>query len=187
MYSGLARNWRALAGRGVLAIAFGIFALTRPSIELPALIEGFGVAVLLGGIFAIVAGIRAHENEERSWPFVTDGVIAVLVGLLALLRPDAAARLWLFIAAGYVFVSGILHIFAAVKLRRDIHDETVLIINGVLTAGFGVMMVLLPWTGLLALTWLLGTSSLCFGVLLFVVALRLRTRWHAQHSGAHRA
>jgi uncharacterized membrane protein HdeD (DUF308 family) len=53
----------------------------------------------------------------------------------------------------------------------------------VLTAAFGVMMVLLPWAGLLALTWLLGVSSLCFGVLLFAVAIRLRTRWNVQHPG----
>ena len=184
MYSGLARNWRALAARGVLAILFGLFALTRPGTALPTLVMGFGVAVLLSGILAIVAGVRAEENRERSWPLVTEGVIAVAVGLVALLRPDAAARLWLFVAAGFVFVSGILHIFAAMKLRRDLRDEVVLIINGVVTAAFGVMMVLLPWTGLLALTWLLGASSFCFGVLLLVVALRLRTRWNAQHPAA---
>jgi uncharacterized membrane protein HdeD (DUF308 family) len=184
MYSGLARNWRALAARGVLAILFGIFALTRPGVALPTLIVGFGVAVLLGGILAIVAGVRAEENEERSWPLVTEGVLAVAVGLVALLRPDAYARIWLFVAAGFVFVSGILHIFAAMRLRRDMRDELVLVVNGVLTAAFGVTMVLLPWAGLLALTWLLGAYSLCFGVLLVVVALRLRARWHAQHSAA---
>lgn len=182
MYSGLARNWKALGARGVLAIFFGLFALTRPEIALPTLVMGFGVAVLLSGILAIAAGVRAQENEERSWPLVGEGVIAVAVGLVALLRPDAAARLWLFVAAGYVFVSGILHIFAAIHLRRDMRDEMVLIINGVLTAAFGVSMVLLPWAGLLALTWLLGASSLCFGVLLVAVALRLRARWHAQAS-----
>jgi uncharacterized membrane protein HdeD (DUF308 family) len=182
MYSGLARNWRALAARGALAILFGLFALTRPRIALPTLIEGFGVAVLLSGILAIVAGVRAEENRERSWPLVTEGVIAVAVGLVALLRPDAYARIWLFVAAGFVFVSGILHIFAALRLRRDMRDEMVLIINGVLTAAFGVMMVLLPWAGLLALTVLLGASSLCFGVLLFVVAMRLRARRRAQSS-----
>ena len=187
MYSGLARNWMALAARGVLAILFGVFALTRPTMALPMLVMGFGVAVLLSGILAIVAGVRAEENQERSWPLVAEGVIAVAVGLGALLRPDAYARIWLFVVAGYVFVSGILHIVAAMKLRRDMRDEMVLIINGVMTAAFGVMMVLLPWAGLLALTWLLGASSLCFGVLLFVVALRLRARWHAQHSAARRA
>jgi uncharacterized membrane protein HdeD (DUF308 family) len=170
-----------------LAILFGLFALTRPAVALPALVLGFGVAVLLSGILAIVAGVRANENQERSWPLVTEGVIAVAVGLVALLLPGAAARLWLYIVSGYVFVSGILHIFAAIRLRRDVRDELVLVVNGVLTAAFGVMMILLPWAGLLALVWLVGASSLCFGVLLFVVALRLRTQWQAQHAQTHRA
>ncbi|MDO8478441.1 MAG: HdeD family acid-resistance protein [Candidatus Rokubacteria bacterium] len=187
MYSGLARNWKALAARGVLAILFGLFALTRPGIALPTLVLGFGVAVLLSGILAIVAGVRSEENRERSWPLTTEGVIAVAVGLLALLRPDAAARLWLFVVSGFAFASGILHIFAAIRLRRDIRDERVLVVNGALTAAFGVLMVLLPWAGLLALGWLVGAYSLCFGVLLVAVALRLRTQWHAQHPKTHRA
>jgi uncharacterized membrane protein HdeD (DUF308 family) len=183
MISGLTRNWRALAARGVLAVLFGLFVVTRPEIPLPTLIEAFGVAVLLSGILAIVAAVRARENEERSWPLVTEGVIAVAVGVLALLRSDAYAQKWLFVAAGFVFASGILHIFAALHLRRDMRDEMVLVINGVLTAAFGVIMVLLPWGGLQMLTWLLGVSSLCFGVLLFAVALRLRARWNVQHPG----
>jgi len=184
MYSGLARNWKALAARGVLAILFGLFALTRPGVALPSLVMGFGVAVLLSGILAIVAGVRAEENQERSWPLTSEGIIAVAVGLLALLLPGATARLWLFVVSGFVFVSGILHIFAAIRLRRDIRDERVLVVNGALTAVFGVMMILLPWAGLLALVWLVGASSFCFGLLLVVVSLRLRTRWLARAARA---
>jgi uncharacterized membrane protein HdeD (DUF308 family) len=187
MYSGLARNWKALAARGVLAILFGLFALTRPGVALPTLVLGFGVAVLLSGILAIVAGVRAEENRERSWPLTSEGIVAVAVGLLALLLPSAAARFWLFVVSGFTFASGILHIFAATRLRRDILDERVLVVNGVLTAAFGVMMVLLPWAGILALGWLVGASSLCFGLLLVVVALRLRTQRRAQRAGTHRA
>jgi uncharacterized membrane protein HdeD (DUF308 family) len=184
MYSGLPRNWKALAARGVLAILFGLFALAQPGIALPVLVMGFGVAVLLSGILAIVAGVRAEENDERSWPLTTEGVIAVAMGLLALLRPDAAARFWLFVVAGFAFVSGILHIFAAIKLRRDIQDEKVLIFNGMLTIIFSVLMVMLPWAGLLALALLVGAYSLCFGVLLVVVAFRLRRRSHGRYAAA---
>jgi|SRR6266508_2173538 len=185
MYSGLPRNWTVLAARGVLAILFGLFALSRLGIALPLLVIGFGVAVLLSGVLAIVAGVRAEENDERSWPLTTEGVIAIALGLIALLRPDAAARFWLFLVAGFAFVSGVLHIFAAIKLRRDMQDEMVLVVNGVLTATFGVLMVLLPWAGLLALGLLVGASSFCFGLLLLVVAFRLRTRWHARRATAH--
>ena len=182
MYSGLPRNWRVLAARGVLAILFGLFAVTQPEIALPTLVMGFGVAVLLSGILSIVAGVRAEENDERSWPLVTEGVIAVAIGLVALLRPGAAARFWLYVVSGFVFASGILHVFAAIKLRQDIRDELVLIVNGVLTAAFGAVMILLPWPGLLALDLLLGASSLCFGILLVVVAFRLRARAQARHA-----
>ena len=181
MYSGLPRNWKALAARGVLAVLFGLFCLTQPGIALPSLIVAFGLAVLLSGILAIVAGVRSDENDERSWPLTAEGLIAVAFGLLALLRPDAAAQFWLFVVAGFAFVSGLLHIFAAIKLRQDMRDESVLILAGVLTAAFGVMMVLLPWAGLMALSLLIGASSFCFGVLLIVVAFRLRTRWLARH------
>ena len=182
MYSGLPRNWRLLAARGVLAILFGLFAVTQLEVALPTLVMGFGVAVLLSGILSIVAGVRAEENDERSWPLVTEGVIAVAIGLVALLRPGAAARFWLYVVSGFVFASGILHIFAAIKLRQDMRDELVLIVNGVLTAAFGAVMILLPWPGLLALDLLLGASSLCFGILLVVVAFRLRARAQARHA-----
>lgn len=173
-----------MTARGVLAVLFGLFALARPDMALPTLVLGFGVAVLLSGILAIIAGVRAEENQERSWPLITEGVIAVAVGLIALLLPGAAARFWLFVVSGFAFASGILHIFAAIRLRRDIRDEQVLVINGALTAAFGVLMILLPWAGLLALDLLVGASSLCFGLLLVVVSLRLRTRWLARAARA---
>ncbi len=176
-----------MAARGVLAILFGLFVLARPGMALPTLVLGFGVAVLLSGILAIVAGVRAEENQERSWPLTSEGTIAIAVGLLALLLPGAAARLWLFVVSGFALASGILHVFAAMKLRRDIRDERVLVVNGALTAAFGVMMVLLPWAGLLALDLLVGASSLCFGLLLVVVSLRLRTRWRAHAARAAHA
>jgi len=187
MYSGLPRSWRVVAARGVVAVLFGLFALARSGMALPVLVMGFGVAVILSGILAIVAGVRAEENQERSWPLVTEGAIAVAVGLIALLLPGAAARFWLYVVSIFVFVSGILHIFAAIRLRRDIVDERVLVVNGALTAAFGVAMVLLPWGGLLALDLLVGASSLCFGLLLVVVSLRLRTRWLAHAARAARA
>jgi uncharacterized membrane protein HdeD (DUF308 family) len=187
MYSGLTRNWGVLAARGVLAILFGLFAVTQPDMALPTFVMGFGVAVLLSGILAIVAGVRAEENHERSWPLVAEGVIGVVMGLLALLRPDATARSVLYVVSGFVFASGILHIFAALRLRRDMRDERVLIVNGALTTAFGVVMILMPWRGLLVLDMLMGASSLCFGVLLVVVAFRMRAHAQARRAGAHRA
>ena len=74
-------------------------------------------------------------------------------------------------------VSGILHMAGAIQLRKQFPGEWVLIVNGALTTLFGILMILLPLAGLLALIWLIGAYSLFFGALLLVVAFRLRARW----------
>jgi uncharacterized membrane protein HdeD (DUF308 family) len=106
---------------------------------------------------------------------------------LALLRPGAAALAWLYVISAFAFVSGILHMVGALQLRKHFAGEWVLILNGALTAIMGVLMILLPWAGLLALTWLVGAYSLFFGVLLLAVALELRSRWQTRAPSAARA
>jgi len=81
--------------------------------------------------------------------------------------------------SGFAVVSGILHMVAAIQLRKQFAGEWVLILNGALTTLFGIMMILLPLAGLLALIWIIGAYSIFFGALLVAVALRLRTRWRA--------
>lgn len=180
MKSGLGRNWWIVAARGVLAVAFGLYALFVPGLALAAIIMAFGVMVLLAGILAIVAGTRRQDEHQPSWPLIVEGIVCVAFGLLALIKPGATAVAWLFLVSGFAVVSGILHVVAGVKLRKEFDGEWALILNGILTAVFGVLMVLLPWAGLLSLVWLIGAYSLFFGILLLVLAVRLRSRWHAR-------
>ena len=176
MKIGIARNWWILAARGLLAIAFGLYVVLMPGTALATIILAFGVAVLVAGILAITAAMRVHDQHERSFVIAVEGVICVLFGLLALLRPGASALVWLFLVSGFAVVSGILHMATAIQLRRQIEGEWVLILNGALTTLLGVLMLLLPWAGLLSLIWLIGIYSLCFGVLLVALAIRLRGR-----------
>ena len=185
MKIGIARNWWILAGRGLLAIALGLYLVLLPGMALATMILAFGIAVLVAGILGIIAAMRVHDQHERSFALAVEGVICLLFGLLALLRPDATAFVWLFLISGFAVVSGILHMAAAIQLRRQIEGEWVLILNGALTTLLGVRMLLLPWAGLLSLAWLIGIYSLCFGVLLVALAIRLRGRLAAGRLAAH--
>ena len=63
----LARNWWALALRGLMAILFGIAALVVPHIALVVLIALFGAYALVDGIFAIVSAVRAAQRHVRAF------------------------------------------------------------------------------------------------------------------------
>src|SRR2546426_1625317 len=78
-------------------------------------------------------------------------------------------------------VTGILEIVAAVHLHRA-HGEWLLVLNGVLSVLFGLLVILWPGAGLLTLLWMLGAYTIFFGVLLVALAVRLRSHHHRQSS-----
>ena len=181
----LARNWWALVLRGVLAIVFGVLAFVNPGLTLSALILLFGAYSLVDGVFAIISGLRAAQRHERWWPFALEGLASIVVGILAFLMPVAAAFALLMIASAWSIVTGILRIAAAIRLRREISGEWLLILNGLLSVAFGVVIVLFPGAGLVTLVWVVGMYAILFGVIL--VALGFRVRGHGAKVDAGRA
>jgi len=182
----LSRNWWALALRGLAAIVFGVLAFVWPSITLWALVLLFGAYMLVDGIFAIVAAVRAAGREARWWLLLVEGVLGVLAGLVAFLLPGITALALLYLVAAWAIFTGILQIVGAVRLRREIEGEWALILGGVLSVIFGVLLAVLPGPGILALVWLIGAYAVVSGMLLIVLAFRVRNRDEAETLQASR-
>jgi uncharacterized membrane protein HdeD (DUF308 family) len=182
----LSRNWWALALRGLAAIVFGVLAFVWPGLTLWALVLLFGAYMLVDGIFAIVAVVRAAGREARWWLLLVEGVLGVLAGLVAFLWPGITALALLYLVVAWAIVTGILQIVGAVRLRREIEGEWALILGGVLSVIFGVVLVVLPGPGILALVWLIGAYAVVSGVLLIVLAFRVRNRDEAEGLRASR-
>jgi uncharacterized membrane protein HdeD (DUF308 family) len=172
----LGRNWWALALRGVAAILFGILAFAWPGITLFVLVLFFGAYMLVDGIFAIVAAVRAAGEEDRWWLLLIQGILGVLAGLVAIFWPGLTALALLYFIAAWAIVTGIMEIVAAIRLRREIEGEWALALSGALSVLFGVLLVVLPApAGLLSLVWLIGAYAVATGVLLLILAFRVRS------------
>lgn len=174
--SGVTGHWWAIGLRGVVAVLFGLAALVRPDIALQALILLFGAYALVDGIFALVGAFGGARQGAGRLALIVNGIIGVLVGLLAFLVPGITALALLYLIAAWAIVSGVSEVVLAIELRREISGEWAMVAGGVISVVIGILLALLPWVGVLSLVWLIGIYAIVFGVLLIVLAFRLRSR-----------
>jgi uncharacterized membrane protein HdeD (DUF308 family) len=89
--------------------------------------------------------------------------------------PGITALGLLILIAAWALVTGILEIIAAIRLRKIITNEWLLILAGIASVAFGVILLLRPAAGALALIWWFGAWALIFGILMIVLAFRMRS------------
>ena len=184
MLHALEKNWWLFLLRGVVAILFGGLALTWPAITLVALTLVYGAYALADGILAIIAAIKGGSLAPRWWLALV-GVVGILFGALTLLWPGITALILLFLIAGWSIASGVMQIVGAIRLRKEIPNEWLLVAGGVLSVLFGSVLFLFPGAGALGLVFTIGVFAIVYGVLLISFALRLRK--HDQTHGHRHA
>jgi uncharacterized membrane protein HdeD (DUF308 family) len=171
----LARYWWIFALRGVAAILFGIAAFLWPGITVTVLVLLFGAYVLVDGIFNLIAGIQARGERERWWVMILLGLAGIALGVLTFLWPDVTALVLLYFIAAWAIVTGVLEIAAAIRLRKEIEGEWLMALAGIASVIFGILLMVLPGPGAIALIWLIAAYAIVVGVLLLVLAFRLRS------------
>lgn len=172
----LARNWWALALRGIVAILFGLAALDWPGLTHAALVLLFGAYALVDGIFGVVAAFARAGRERGWWVLLLDGFLGIAAGVATLVWPGITATLLLLLIAVWAIVTGVVEIVVAIRLRREIEGEFFLILSGVLSVLLGLFLIARPGAGAVAVAWLIGVYALLFGILLLALAFRLRGR-----------
>ena len=171
----LRRNWWLLALRGLAAVIFGVLAFVWPGITLLTLIWLFGAFALVNGILSLVLATKAPKGYPRFGSLILGGLLGILAGLLTFVMPGITALGLLILIAAWALITGILEIVAAIKLRKTITGEWMLILAGLASVVFGILLILQPAAGALVMVLWIGAYALVFGILLFVLAFKMRS------------
>jgi len=175
MVHALARNWWALVLRGLFAVLFGIAAFALPGITLGALVLLYGAFALVDGIFAVTSVMVGRPRGMPWWAVLVEGLFGIAVGVITFLWPGITALALLYLIAAWAVVTGVFEIVAAIRLRKEIEGEWLMVLSGILSVLFGVALVVYPGAGALAVVWLIGAYAIAFGVLLIALGFRLRS------------
>ena len=124
---------------------------------------------LVDGVTALWVGAFAGAG----W-LVLSGVLGLAVGISTFIYPGITAVALFYLIAAWAIARGVLEIMAAIKLRKEISGEWALILGGIFSIAFGMLLITYPVAGVLALVGLIGAYSLMFGVAMIFLAFRLR-------------
>jgi len=179
----LAANWWLLLLRGIAAIAFGLLSVVWPGITLLTLTFLWGTYATSDGIFALGAGVSGKGDEiAPRWWLALIGLTGMFVGLLTFVWPGITAQVLLVFIASWAILTGLLHSWGAIQLRKEIEVEWMLALSGLLSATLGVALLVRHGAGALAAIWLIG----CFAILVGCIYVSLAL-WLKKHPARARA
>jgi len=180
----MTRRWWLLLLRGIAAIAFGVLAFMWPGLTLLTLVLLYGIFAIVDGVLSLAGAFGRRTSETvPGWWLVLTGILDIAVGLIALFWPGITALVLILFIGAWAIVRGIFEIVAAIQLRKQIENEWLLILLGVLSVLFGVAVLAFPGAGALGLVWAIAAYAIVIGVVIVMLAFKLRSH-HNRMAGS---
>jgi uncharacterized membrane protein HdeD (DUF308 family) len=170
---GLAEAWWLILLRGVAAVILGVLAFTAPLATIVALVWVWGIYAVADGILSLAAAVTGRGGAAPRWWLALVGVLGLAAGVVAFMNPALVAQFFVLIIGFWAVMIGVLEIWGAIALRKEIHNEWMLTLSGAIAVLFGLILLFSP-TALLTLVWLAGFYALFAGVCFIVLAFRMR-------------
>lgn len=177
------KHWWLLALRGAIAVLFGLLAIAWPAITLLTLALFFAAFALLAGAVWTFGAIASRTTDQRWWLMLLLGLVSLAAGVLAAIDPALTTLALVLVMGVNALVSGVIDIVVAVRLRRHMRGEWLLLLSGVVAVVFGIIVLMFPTgAGALALALLTACYALITGSLLLALAFQVRA-WSRLQEG----
>ena len=181
MIKAVSKYWWIFSLRGVIAIVFGLAALLWPALTLGVMVLLFGLFALLEGLLAVVSSFGKGE-EKGGWTLLIEGLVGLLVCAIVLLGTSIGSILWpkvaavmlVYYIAGWAMLAGLFKIITAFRIRKEVKGEWMLGLNGLVSILVGVILILRPEAGVLAVAWLIGILAVIVGIFQVLLGLKFR-------------
>jgi uncharacterized membrane protein HdeD (DUF308 family) len=162
--------WWAFMLRGVFAGVLGICALIWPTLSFTILTRLVGLYLVADGLPGLLGALRA----SASGTYMLQAIVSLVAGGVLLFLPSASARTLLMVFGGWALSIGVSHILAARRANVEDTDRGPMTTMGAMVTVVGLVLLIWPGTGVVAISWIIALAALLFAALLIFVALRLK-------------
>jgi len=173
-------SWSVWIARGFVSLLFGITALVFPFATLSSLVILAAAFIFTDGLFAFFSVLTRDEWKRMPWPSLLESLTGIIFGLILLMWPQIALLSFLYLLGAWAIFSGIFELVTAIRLRKIIEREWALALAGLASIVFGMTMVVFPGLGLVAMSWMLASYAIVFGILMINTGMNVKREQHRE-------
>ena len=169
MTGDLVKDWWAKLIIGFILIVWGFLAFVSPELSLLTVIIIFGMMCLFAGIAMIAFALSGSPMVRNKWMMVIEGILLFTIAMMAFFWPETTALTLLYLFAAFAIVLGLFEIIFAISMPKDASQEIgsasrgMMILGGILSLIFGMLLFIYPGSGLLAILWIAGAFAIIIG------------------------
>jgi uncharacterized membrane protein HdeD (DUF308 family) len=167
------RSWWLVLLFGIVSTLFGIMAILNPLGAGAGIAWALGVMALVEGVVGLIGVFKNDGSVPRSWMLVY-ALLSLVFGVLAVINPISMAASFVMVMGIWLIFAGVMRISFAVRVRKEIDNEWMLILSGVLAIILGGLVLFTPVAGLVLTVVWIGVGALVYGLLQIFAAFRLR-------------
>lgn len=141
----------------VLCVILGLILVLRPGLSMRIVCTAVGVVLIVSGVMRMIAYFTARDGSLYSQANLIFGIVLTVVGIWIVMKPDKVMAIIPIIVGIVIAIHGLHNLQQALELWRGKYDRWwVALILGVLTVGFGVLLVCRPFAAIDTVVMLIG-------------------------------
>ncbi len=167
-------NWWLLTLNGVIAVLFGVFALFIPQATILTIAKYFGFILLLGGLILFIGALSKMKKKKSYGVLLIEGIISLVIGFIILFFTKQTLELFVILIGIWAITLGIFQLSMLIGAKAEGMNKTVVLINGLITLLFGILIFFNPFQAAVGFTYIVGIIALIFGIIMIYISFKLK-------------
>lgn len=160
---------------GIIALLFGALAVLVPKATIQVIAFYFGILLLVGGGGGLWVAIRNMQREKPYISSLISSVVSIVIGIIIVFNTRLSLNIFGIIIGIWGLVIGAVQLFLALRMMESGKYKSLMLINGLVTLLFGLLLFVSPFGTILALTRIIGVIAVVIGAILLFFSISLRS------------
>jgi uncharacterized membrane protein HdeD (DUF308 family) len=164
--------WRLLGG--IILVILGILILVYPKPTLAIAVLLVGIFLIIAGVFELIFGFSA-EAKSAKWLFILQGIISLILGILIVVYPAITLAIFIYLLAAWAIIWGVFELIATFMVPEEVRQQVygtggkmLGIVIGLIAIVLGIVLAVYPEATLTIIIYLFGFLVVAIGALMAI-------------------